>query len=76
MLYIINSLYFHSKLITNKVNICISCAIQISTSFIDNIYFMDKQMNIWSKRPTWESALLVGKKHPKFVQNTYIGSRV
>lgn len=76
MLYIINLLYFYLKLIINKVNIYIFCVIQISIFFIDNIYFMDKQMNIWFKRFIWESVLLVGKKYFKFVQNIYIGLRV
>lgn len=76
MLYIINLLYFYLKLIINKVNIYIFCVIQISIFFIDNIYFMDKQMNIWFKRLIWESVLLVGKKYFKFVQNIYLGLRV
>lgn len=76
MLYIINLLYIYLKLIINKVNIYIFCVIQISIFFIDNIYFMDKQMNIWFKRFIWESVLLVGKKYFKFVQNIYIGLRV
>lgn len=76
MLYIINLLYFYLKLIINKVNIYIFCVIQISIFFIDNIYFMDKQMNIWFKRFIWESVLLVGKKYFKFVQNIYLGLRV
>lgn len=76
MLYIINLLYFYLKLIINKVNIYIFCVIQISIFFIDNIYFMDKQMNIWLQRFIWESVLLVGKKYFKFVQNIYLGLRV
>lgn len=76
MLYIINLLYFYLKLIINKVNIYIFCVIQISIFFIDNIYFMDKQINIWFKRFIWESVLLVGKKYFKFVQNIYLGLRV
>lgn len=76
MLYIINLLYIYLKLIINKVNIYIFCVIQISIFFIDNIYFMDKQINIWFKRFIWESVLLVGKKYFKFVQNIYLGLRV